>query len=168
MEQLSLRLCSLDDAEKVFEIYQTSPGYFLKVDGCLPTLEMATFSLIDGPKKTGAKYKKEFLIIELEKTPIGVLDLHAHHPDEETCYLGLLLIDERLFSRGMGRKCFNLAENYIRRVLVCKKIRLGVSNDNDVTAFWKKMGFTPNGRTYEWKGEQKTTLVQEFDKDLTN
>ncbi|MCE3011093.1 MAG: GNAT family N-acetyltransferase [Proteobacteria bacterium] len=165
-EHLEFQVCTEADAPQVLEIFKTSPTYFERVDGCLPSLETAKHALVDGPKRQGDHYFKECLIIKLNNQPIGILNFHANHPEKDVCYLGLLLISENLFSRGLGRKCYELAEDYILRALGCKKIRLGISNDNDVTGFWQKMGFEFNGNTYDWKGEQKTTTVREFEKDL--
>lgn len=166
-DHLCFKPCSEKDWPTVFEIYQQSPSYFKKVDGCLPTQETAQHDLIDSPSKKDPKYFKEFLVIELNQEPIGVLDLHVHHPEEKVCYLGLLLIKENLFSRKIGTRCFQLAEDYIRRALGCTKIRLGVSDENDVSGYWQKMGFQFNGSSYQWKGKEKTATVREFDKLIT-
>lgn len=165
-EHLSFRSCSENDVIEVLDIFKKSPNYFLKVDGCEPNEKMAKLALIDGPKNTNPKYFKEFLVIDYKDQPIGVLDLHPNHPEEGICYLGLLLIDESHFGRGLGRKCYELAEDYIKRALDCKKIKLGISDENDVSGFWSKMGFEFNGKTYEWKGEEKTANVREFEKVL--
>lgn len=45
-------------------------------------------------------------------------------------------------------------------------MRLGISEGNDVSTFWKKMGFAENGKTYMWKGENKTTAVVEYEKQV--
>ncbi len=165
-EHLEFQVCTESDAAQVLEIFKRSPTYFQRVDGCLPTLEMAKHAIVDGPKKHGEDYFKECLIIKLNNEPIGILDVHANHPEKEICYLGLLLIPENQFSRGLGRKCYELAEDYVLRAFGCKTIRLGISNDNDVSGFWQKMGFEFNGKTYDWKGEQKTATIREFDKNL--
>jgi len=106
------------------------------------------------------------LIIEFNEKPIGVLELYANHPNENVCYIGLLLIDEKLFGNGLGTKCYLLAEDYIRRALGCGKIKLGISDENDASRFWQKVGFKSNGNIYQWKGEKKTALVREFDKNI--
>ncbi len=163
-EHLEFQVCTESEADQVLEIFKKSPTYFQKVDGCLPTFEMAKQAITDGPKKQNENYFKECLMIKFNGELIGILDVHAHHPEKEICYLGLLLISENLFSKGLGRKSYELAEDYIFRALGCQKIRLGISNDNDVTGFWQKMGFELNGKSYEHKGENKITTVQEYEK----
>lgn len=165
-DHLKFRLCAESAGEEVLKIFETSPDYFLKVNGCPPTLKTATHEIVDGPKKTIEAYFKEFLIIEMNGEPIGVVDLHCNHPEQGITYLGLLLISEHLSGKGIGKKCFFLAEDYIRRSFGSKIIRLGVSDDNDVSGFWKSVGFIPNRKTYSWKGEAKTTNVVEYDKIL--
>ncbi len=165
-EHIEFHICSTHDASQVLKVFETSPGYFMKVDGCLPTIKTAQQELAGQPKKINEKYFKESLIIKINGESIGFLDLHAHHPEPDVCYLGLFLISESLFSRGLGTKCYQLAEDYILRAFSCKRILLGVSGDNDVSGFWHKMGFEFNGKTYDWKGEQKVTSVKEMSKSL--
>lgn len=165
-EHLQFQVCTDSDAAQVLEIFKRSPTYFQKVDGCLPTLQMAKHAIVDGPKKHGEDCFKEFLLIKLNNEPMGVLVVHANHPEKEICYLELLLITEDLFSRGLGQKCYELAEDYILRALGCRMIRLGVSNAIDVSGFWQKMGFELVGKNYDRKGHQNSATVREFSKSL--
>ena len=165
-DHLCLRTVTARDKEEILSIFQRSPGYFERCDGVTPTLNSVEIAMTDGPKKKIETYLKEFMIIDYDDQAIGVIDLHRNHPEPGMTYLGLLLITEDLFGRGLGRKSYQLIEDYVRRDYKSKKIRLGVSDDNDVDAFWRKMGFTPDGHTYEFKGENKTTHVVEYEKDL--
>lgn len=165
-DHLKLRLAQNDDAAEVLKIFETSPTYFRNVEGCFPTIKSATHSILDGPTKTGQTYFKEFLIIEQLGKPIGTVDLHCDHPEPGITYLGLLLIGEHLFGQGLGRRCYELVEDYVKRSFGSKSIRLGISDSNDVSGFWIAMGFHPNGKTYSWHGEGKVTNVTEYDKNL--
>jgi len=165
-DHIAFRWCDEDTADEVLKIFLASPAYFEQVDERPPTLETAKLALVDGPKSTGESYFKEFLIIEFNGKPVGVLDLHANHPEPGACYLGLLLIREDLFGNGLGRRCYQLAEDYMRRALGCRKILLGVAEANSVTNFWTKMGFTPNDKTYKLTGEHTNSTVREFAKFL--
>ncbi|HEX4925056.1 MAG TPA: GNAT family N-acetyltransferase [Bdellovibrionales bacterium] len=163
-----LRLSKASDADTrtILEIYSAAPEYFLNVEGRLPTAETVAHDLRDGPKKTVPEYFKEFLIVHAEGRPVGVADLHANHPETGITYIGLLLLRKDVWGRGLGRRAFLLVEDYARRALKTKILRLGISRDNEVTGFWRKMGFAENGRSYEWKGEAKTSAVIEMDKPL--
>lgn len=163
---LQFRLGTEKDAIEVFKIYKASPKYFQSVDGCEPTYEMALREIVSKPTKQSQLYFKEFLILEFNGESIGVMDLHCHHPEQDITYIGLLLIAEKFFGQGLGGECYRLAEDYIKRVYKSNSIRLGVSHENDVSGYWMAMGYKPNGRTYTWQGENKTTNVTEFEKSL--
>jgi len=165
-EHLTLKLCSTDDAPKVLEIFETSPKYFLKVEGCPPSLESARNAIVDEPNKKDPSFFKEFLIIRYNQSPIGVAELHANHPEAGFTYIGLLLIGEKLFGKGLGRKSYELVEDYAKRAYGTKTLRLGVNEDHNQSGFWSKMGFLPNGNSYEWQGEAKVTTVHEYDKSI--
>ncbi|MEZ4742901.1 MAG: GNAT family N-acetyltransferase [Bdellovibrionota bacterium] len=163
---LSLELAAKEDFKKILEIYLESPQYFKNVNGSLPTEKTVEQDLVDSPRNITKDYFKEFLLIKEDNQYIGVVDLHAHHSNQGKCYLGLLLIKENLFGKGVGKRCYLLIEDYINRALKCKKIKIGISDENNVTGFWRKMGFSSNGKIYEWNGENKTSKVQEFEKIL--
>ena len=165
-EHLALRHFSGDDHSAVLEVFLKSPTYFHRVDGCEPTLKSVELALSDGPKKRTPTYSKEFLLLDHKDQSIGVVDLHIDHPHAGIAYIGLLLLTENMFSKGLGRKFYDLVEHYVKTTFGIKTMRLGVSGDNDVTGYWNKMGFSPNGNSYEWKGEHKITDVVEFEKSL--
>ncbi len=169
-KQISNHLClrhgSLEDENLILDIFKKSPNYFLRVDGVEPSLATVSQVLKDRAKNSNESYRKEFLIVEFEDRPLGVVDLHIHHPETGIVYLGLLLVTEELCDKGFGRRIYGLVEDYVSRIHDTKQMRLGISKENDVSEFWKKLGFVPNGKTYDWKGECKTTRVIEFEKQL--
>ena len=162
---MRLELATQNDQARLLEVFEASPGYFLKCDGCLPTQRSVELALTDGPKQRTESYTKELYLICDEKRDMGVLDLHLHHPDVGIAYLGLLLLREDHFGQGLGRKSFQLGVTSLKSKAITK-IRLGVADENDVGHFWVKLGFTPNGRRYAFKGEEITTHIVEYEKDI--
>jgi uncharacterized cupin superfamily protein/RimJ/RimL family protein N-acetyltransferase len=156
---------TVDNLHDVFEIFQKSKQYFLNVDGCEPNLKIAKSAITDIPSSKSERYIKECLIVKSEGQNIGVLELHINHPGVGICYIGLLLITNDSSGRGLGTRVYGLAEDYLWRSHKCNQIRLGVAQDNDVSGFWLKMGFQQNGNIYTWKGEHKTSIVREFEKN---
>lgn len=163
---LQLAACFETDAEQVLRLFQKSPSYFEKVEGCLANLKMAKHAIVDMPKDRREKYFKEFLFIKKNDQILGVVDLHINHPEEKICYIGLLLLDQSLVGQGLGKECYRFIEDYILRALQCDKVRLGIAEVNQVDGFWEKMGFKSNGHSYDFQTELKNVHVKEFEKKL--
>lgn len=166
-EHLYFKHAEAKDEEEILGIFKRSMAYFSKVDGAEPTFKTVRHALHDGPQKRTNTYHKEFLTIQYKDQPVGVLDLHIDHPEKGIAYVGLLLLTEDLFSKGLGRRSYALMEDYLKRIHQIETLRLGISDANDVRGFWEKMGFKSNGHSYSWKGEDKTTMVTEYEKSLT-
>ena len=163
---MELETVTLNSQDLVLSIFESSPSYFKRVEGCLPTVSTVEEAILGKPAKPSPEYKKEFLIIRVDGRPIGTAELHVNHPQPEVSYIGLLLIREDLFGKGFGRACYRAVERYLRERHDAKVIRLGVSDENDVSGFWSKLGFRSNGRNYCWEGERKVSNVVEYEKAL--
>lgn len=163
---ITIRKISLSEAPIVQKIYERSPGYFRLVDGSDVLPDFAEKDIQDCvPKERQTpSYEKVFCLLSQDSTPIGVIDLHNNHPEEGTCYLGLLILDEQMQKKGLGKSCFEIAEKFIKDSLDASKIRLGVAEQNNVEEFWRKMGFERNGRTYVWQWSNQKNNVFEMEK----
>ncbi len=157
---------TIRELDLVFSVLEQAPEYFKKVEGTIVTKEVAQREIESKPSKLNAKYEKKFLVVYGAEKPIGVIELHLNHPNESTAYIGLLLLIEEIQSQGMGRMIYEKLESICKEKFNINKIALGVSDDNDVSVFWQKMGFSFNGFTYIWKGLKKDTKVQEMEKNL--
>jgi ribosomal protein S18 acetylase RimI-like enzyme len=101
---------------------------------------------------------------------VGVLDLLLHYPDEETVYLGLLLIDRRWQGRGIGAAACQALE---REVLPCwpwaRRLRLSVVGTNDqVLGFWRRMGFAETGEVRPWRYDKLRSEAILMDKPVAH
>lgn len=163
---MKLEAVTLRSQDLVLSLFESSPDYFLKVDGCLPSIDTVYEAIVGKPDTLDPHYKKEFLIIRQEARVVGTAELHINHPNVQISYIGLLLIREDLKGQGFGRACYHAIEDYLRDRYNAKKIRLGVSDENDVSGFWSKLGFQSNGRFYSWEGERKASNVVEYEKSL--
>lgn len=165
---MDLQPVTLSSQSLILSIFEKAPHYFLQVEGCLPTLATVNDAILCAPANTGTAYRKEFLVIrDDEGEPIGTAELHVNHPEPEIAYLGLLLVREDFHRQGMGRACYRAVEEHVKQNYGAKFMRLGVSDDNDVSGFWSKLGFNSNGRNYSYVGERKANNVVEYEKKIT-
>lgn len=164
---MDLVAVDLSAQDQVFSIFEKSPDYFLSVEGCLPSMATVHEAIMGKPAKMVPGYRKEFLLVKNEVgDAVGAVELHLNHPENDIAYIGLLLIRQDMAGKGLGRACYHAAEDYIRKTYGCRSIRLGVSDDNDVSGFWSKLGFRSNGRNYTWEGERKASNVVEYEKSI--
>lgn len=164
---ISFRRVGTENIDEVFCVLRQAPEYFRRVSGInRVTLETAQRELSDGPSKHVESYEKISLLVDQNNMAIGFIDLHKDHPAVEKCYIGLLLVIESLQGKGLGKAIYSHLEQWIKTNLNCTNIVLGVSIDNDVETFWKKMGYTRNEKSYTWVGENKSSLVYELEKQI--
>ncbi len=157
-----------EHASVVQQIYEKNPTYFLNTEHELPGPDAARKDIEDKVPvaRRSTSYEKHFCLITLDGIPIGIVDLHQDHPQRGVTYVGLFLLDENFQDRGLGKNCFREVENYINRSFSCSHLRLGISLDNNVEGFWKKLGFVRNGHTYNWNGANRINSVFEMEKKL--
>lgn len=164
--KLDIISASPEDENTVQRIFQNCPSYFRKVEGCEVGPGFAKHEMNDRPSKMGPGYGKVFCIIRMDDEPVGIVDLHQNHPETGIVYLGLLLLDERFQSRGLGRKIYEFIESLCQSGFKAQKIRLGISEHNRVEGFWEKMGFIRNGHGYEHQGQALENATFEMEKQL--
>ncbi|MGQ7337047.1 GNAT family N-acetyltransferase [Streptococcus suis] len=148
------------DLEQVLALYQTNPLYFEHFPP-LPSLESLANDLVDCPpgKSLSDKY---FLGFWDKERLVAILDLINGYPTEDTCYIGLFMVDSRLAGQGLGSKI--IAELLSQLASHFKKVRLGYVESNPQSShFWSNVGFCPTGEVKELAG--KTIVIAEYTLD---
>lgn len=165
MKEIEIKKVGEEAEHIVQKIFEATPDYFLKVEGSVVEKHFARKEMQDFPKKMISSYEKIYCLVLYKGEPIGVLDLHKNHPQEKIGYIGLLLLDENHQRRGLGKKIYAEIEKFILKLGI-KEIRIAIHEKNDVTPFWEKMGFAPNGHSRIWQGEKTSGKITEFAKSL--
>ncbi|HFI0143081.1 TPA: GNAT family N-acetyltransferase [Streptococcus suis] len=145
------------DLEQVLALYQTNPLYFEHFPP-LPSLESLANDLVDCPpgKELSDKY---FLGFWDKERLVAILDLIDGYPTEDTCYIGLFMVDAHFSGQGLGTSI--IAELLPQLAICFKKVRLGYVESNPQSShFWSKVGFCPTGEVKELAG--KTIVIAEF------
>ncbi|HFI0634442.1 TPA: GNAT family N-acetyltransferase [Streptococcus suis] len=139
------------DLEQVLTLYQTNPLYFEHFPP-LPSLESLANDLVDCPPEKDLS-DKYFLGFWDKERLVAILDLIDGYPTEDTCYIGLFMVDAYFSGQGLGTSI--IAELLPQLATRFKKVRLGYVESNPQSShFWSKVGFCPTGEVKELAGRQ--------------
>lgn len=149
----------IDPSEDITEFYNfilNNTDYFTDYVQHTPTKqEVREEFLIDVPPNINLQNKEVFGIYNQEEL-IGFLDLLFHYPDDSTCMIGYLVIDQRYRKQGLGQKIYNEVVTYLSKRDI-SKVRLGVIKDNiPAVKMWEKQGFEIIDQLNSPYGEQLT------------
>ena len=115
--------------------------YIQLVTGSLPSSKAAENTLADCPPGRSCEDKAVIGVYNDEGSLVGVLDVVRDYPTDDCWWVGLLLVEPTLRSRGLGRRIFQAFEQWVGQ-LGAKYILLGVVEDNErAFQFWQSLGF---------------------------
>jgi uncharacterized protein len=99
---------------------------------------------------------------------VGLLDLLLRYPDDQTVYLGLLLIDRAHQGQGIGAAAFQALErDLLPRWPWARRLRLSVVGANDqVLGFWRRLGFAETGELRPWRYDKLESEAILMDKPV--
>jgi GNAT superfamily N-acetyltransferase len=161
---VTLRKITSESQELVQSILDAAPSYYMKIDGV--TDAGSAKSVFEELPPNCTFENKHVLLIEEASIPVGVIDLVIGYPDSKVAFIGLLVLDEKYQGRGLGKRSYQVLEDYIRQFPV-DSIQLGVNDTNDVgMLFWPKMGYKLQGRTRINQGINVTSTVYVMEKQI--
>ncbi len=154
-----------EEIDSAFAIYQSNREYFHLTSGKELTREFVIEDLEDLPPDTNPE-KKQFFGIYLDGEMIGLLDCVFGYPDEETYYLGLLMIDSRHQRKAYGTRILAEVEKQALE-MGYKRIKLGVLEGNHKAfSFWGEMGFEYVKTVKRAGSDQVSRRVMVMEKEL--
>jgi ribosomal protein S18 acetylase RimI-like enzyme len=149
-------------------VMESDEGYFLRVTGHPPGPADAQGTLMYLPAGSAPDDKAPFGVWRDDEL-VGLLDLLLRYPDDETVYLGLLLIDRAHQGQGIGTAAVRALEReLLPRWPWARRLRLSVVRSNDQTLdFWRRLGFTETGEVRPWRYDKLESESILMDKVLS-
>ena len=141
-----LKVLNEDDLKDIYDLCKKNREYY-KCIRINPTLDNVKEILNDIPPKS-SKDKKNCIGLYLKNKLVAILYLIEDYPNNDSCFIGLLIIDVDYQGKGRGK---DITTSLIKTVKEngYKRIELGVIEDNvSAIKFWNKMGFIPTGTIY--------------------
>lgn len=129
------------DAEVLQQLYEQCTEFALLTDGQppLPTAAREEFDAVPEGKTTQDKYI--FGLFDPDDILVGMIESIRYYPDNETWWLGLMMLAPEQRGQGLGSKFYRAFERWVSSQGV-PRISLSVVEANESgLQFWKKMGF---------------------------
>ncbi len=128
-------------------------------------VDLHSYTFHSKTKVTTRKANSKLLIIEHNGEDIGVVDLHAHHPESKTCTIDVLVILQPQ-TAGLETKAYRLIEDYLQRALACSRIIASIPDTTAASKFWTEMGFNVFTTSVDGKGQKRASKTVIFEKAL--
>jgi ribosomal protein S18 acetylase RimI-like enzyme len=150
-------------------VMESDEAFALRVTGHPPGPADAQSTLLFVPEGKSPEDKVVFGVW-VDGELVGVLDLLLRYPDQETVYLGLLLIDRRRQGQGIGAAAMRALEQQVpTRWPWARRLRLSVVRTNDqVLGFWRRMGFVETGEVRPYRYDKLRSEAILMDKPVTD
>ena len=139
----SARKLIASDVPHVLALYSGNPDYFRH---CPPSPSRDTIqddmSTLPPGKKANDKY---FIGLFESGSLVAVIDLIDRYPDDETAFIGLLMVAKDLQGHGVGAFIVKALSEALKAKHY-KRIRLGyIKTNRSAQRFWLKQGFQATG-----------------------
>jgi ribosomal protein S18 acetylase RimI-like enzyme len=115
------------------------------------------FDAVPDGKTTQDKYI--FGLFDPQNDLLGMIESIRHYPDNQTWWLGLMMLSPEQRGQGLGSEFYQAFEKWVS-VQEIKKVSLSVVEANDLgLKFWKSLGFEVIRKTEPRQFGNKTHAV---------
>jgi RimJ/RimL family protein N-acetyltransferase len=155
----SAKLLDPEDAVVLQKLYEQCTEFALLTDGHPPTPTAAReeFDAVPDGKTTQDKYI--FGLFAQQNDLIGMIESIRCYPDNQTWWLGLMMLSPEQRSQGLGTEFYRAFENWVSAQGL-KQISLSVVEANELgLQFWRSLGFEVIRKTEPRQFGNKTHAV---------
>ncbi len=147
LPEVTIHLLDEDDSPAIQEVFDKSLDFMLLVDGHPASPDAGREEFNDLPPGKSPADLFIFGIVRREGGLAGLLEVLRGYPEENTWWIGLLLLTPEGRSRGLGAGVLQGFVNHVRSTGAAS-IMLGVVEENtSAHRFWSRMGFEQVRRT---------------------
>jgi GNAT superfamily N-acetyltransferase len=154
-----------DELAALQRVLEGAPRY-ARVTGDHPVPRDAARLLWEALPPGRTRDGKQVFAVTLDGDVVGVVDLFVGYPDDQTVFIGLLLLMERHQGHGLGGAALAAVERHVRaRWPAVGRMRLGVVRENaSAHRFWSRQGFVATGERRPFRAGVVDAEVWLFDK----
>jgi len=154
-----VKLLKLEDAVVLQSFYEQGIEFALLTDSqpSSSTAARDEFDAVPDGKTTEDKYI--FGLFDPQNNLIGMIESIRHYPDNQTWWLGLMMLSPQQRGQGLGSEFYQAFENWVSAQAV-KQVSLSVVEANELgLQFWQSLGFEVIRKTEPQQFGNKTHVV---------
>lgn len=136
-----------DDADVLQPLYEQCTDFALLVDGHSPSASAARDEFLAVPEGKTVQDKFIFGLFDEHNVLLGMLETIRHYPDDQSWYVGLMMLTPEQRGKGLGSRFYRAFEQWVT-TLGAQQVFLSVVEENQQGyRFWKKLGFEVTRKT---------------------
>jgi GNAT superfamily N-acetyltransferase len=155
----SVKLLKPENVGMLQNLYEQCTEFALLTDGQPPSSTAARdeFDAVPDGKTTEDKYILG--LFDPKSELIGMIESLRHYPDNQTWWIGLMMLSPEQRGQGLGSEFYQAFEDWVSTQAV-KQVSLSVVEVNKVgLQFWKSLGFEVIRKTEPRQFGNKTHAV---------
>lgn len=133
---------SQQDSALLQGLFERCTDFFLLTEGMAPAPTAAQEEFQDAPPGKMPEDLRFFGLWDAQGTLIGTIIAVQHYPDEETWWIGLMLLAPSHRGQGLGAAFYRAFERWLVAQGVSYVALTAIAANTPGRAFWQRMGFT--------------------------
>lgn len=137
----SAKLLKPEDAAVLQPLYEQCTEFAFLTDGQPPSSMAAREEFDALPDGKTSKDKYILGLFNPQNHLIGMIESIRHYPDNQTWWLGLMMLSPEQRGQGLGSEFYQAFENWVLGQAVRQVFLSGVEANERGLQFWKSLGF---------------------------
>lgn len=137
----SIKQLTPEDAPILQKLYQQCTEFAILTDGVPPSPTAALDEFQDLPPGKTTQDKFIFGLFDSGKVLLGMIESIRHYPDNQTWWLGLMMLAPEYRGKGLGADFYRAFEGWVSAQNIAKISLLAIEVNKPGLRFWQKMGF---------------------------
>ena len=132
---------TLEEAELLQQLFEHCADFFIMTNGDLPSPTAALDEFADTPDGKGVDDLYFFGLTDKHKQLVRAITAVQHYPDNQTWWIGLMLLTPELRGKGLGAAFYRAFEQWLASQGVTYISLCAIATNTPAKQFWQRMGF---------------------------
>lgn len=155
------------DSDRLQALYVACTDFFLLTEGTAPSPTAAQDEFTDVPEGKTPDDLHLFGLCDFQERLVGVITALQHYPDDETWWIGLMLLAPDQRGQGLGAAFYRAFEQWLSNQGANYVALSAIADNAQGRAFWQRLGFKEMRRTTPRSYGQKIHEVYVYHRQIS-